>query len=81
LEGEGGTWWQIRRECRNVKIFVDLEVLHEVVSPTEVLSAGGHDTFVGFFMGMNRPDVSFEVLSSEETLAASKDIASEHPRL
>jgi len=60
---------------------VDLEVLYEVVSPTEVLSTRGDDTFVGFFMRVNRPDVSFEVLPPEETLSASKDIASEHPRL
>jgi hypothetical protein len=60
---------------------VDFEVLYEVVSPTEMLSARGDDTFVGFFMCMNGPNVSFEVLPPEETLSASKDIASEHSRL
>jgi hypothetical protein len=60
---------------------VDFEVLHEVVTPTKVFSTGGDDTFVGFFMRVDRPDVSFEVLPSEETLSASKDLASEHPGL
>jgi hypothetical protein len=60
---------------------VDLVVLHEVVSTAEVLSTGGDDTFVGFFVCVDRPDVSLEVLSPEETLSASMDIASEHPRL
>jgi hypothetical protein len=60
---------------------VDLEVLHEVVTPTKVLSTRGDDTSVGFFVRVDRPDVSFEVFPSEETLSASKDIASEHPGL
>jgi hypothetical protein len=60
---------------------VDLEVLHEVVAPTKVLSTGGDDTLVGFFVRVDRPDVSFEVLPPEEALSASKDIASEHPSL
>jgi len=60
---------------------VDLEVLHEVVPPAKVLSTGGDDTFVRFFMGMNRPDVSFEVLPPEETLSTPEDIASKHPSL
>jgi hypothetical protein len=60
---------------------VDLEVLHEVVTPTKVFSTGGDDTFVGFFVGVDGPDVSFEVLPSEETLAASMDVTSEHSGL
>jgi len=60
---------------------VDLEVLHEVVTPTEVLSTGGDDTFIRLFVCMDRPNVSFEVFPPEETLSASKDIASEHSGL
>jgi hypothetical protein len=60
---------------------VDFEVLHEVVTPTKVLSAGGDDTSVGFFVRVDGPDVSFEVFAPEETLSAPKDIASEHPSL
>jgi len=60
---------------------VDLEVLNEIVTPAKVLSTGGDDTFVRFFVCMDRPNVSFEVLPPEETLSASKDIASEHPSL
>jgi len=60
---------------------VDLEVLHEVITPTKVLSTGGDDTFIRFFMGMNRPDVSLEVFPPEEALSAPMDIASEHSGL
>jgi hypothetical protein len=52
---------------------VDLEVLHEVVTPTKVLSTGGDDTFVRFFVCVNRPDVSLEMFPPEETLSASED--------
>jgi len=60
---------------------VDLEVLHEVVAPAKVLSTGGDDTFVRFFMCVDRPDVSFEVLPPEKTLTTPKDITSKHPGL
>jgi len=32
---------------------VDLEVLHEVVTPTKVLSTGGDDTFIRLFVGVD----------------------------
>jgi len=60
---------------------VDLEVLHEVVTPAKVLCTGGDDTFERFFMCVDRPDVSFEVLPPEETFATPEDITSKHPGL
>jgi len=54
---------------------MDLQVLKEVVVPIEELVALREVALERFFVRMNGPDVSLQVLSAVEALAATLDLA------
>jgi len=58
-------------------IFVDLELLDEIVAPAEVLSAKRHCALEWLIVGVDRPYMPLQVLSSQKALATASHCASE----
>lgn len=54
-------------------ILVNFEVLNEVVATAEVFATGGNGALEGLVVGVDRSNMPFQMLSSEKTLAATRD--------